>query len=67
MCEFIGADTLEFLSIEGIYRAVGEDGRNPANPQFTDHCFTGDYPTKLTDLTESGMPTKINSLLKEAI
>ncbi len=67
MCDFIGADTLEFLSIEGIYQAVGEKKRNPNNPQFTDHCFTGDYPTILTDLDKSGMPTRINALLKEAI
>jgi len=51
MREYIGADSLAFLSIEGVYRAMGEKGRNPAQPQFTDHCFTGDYPTPLTDLT----------------
>jgi amidophosphoribosyltransferase len=44
MRQYIGADSLAFLSIEG------EKGRNPAQPQFTDHCFTGDYPTPLTDL-----------------
>ena len=41
---------LAFLSINGIYRAMGETSRNAAEPQFTDHCFTGDYPTPLTDL-----------------
>jgi amidophosphoribosyltransferase len=51
MRQYIGADSLAFLSIEGVYRAMGEKGRNPAQPQFTDHCFTGDYPTPLTDLT----------------
>ena len=40
---------LAFLSIDGIYRAMGEPGRNNKQPQFTDHCFTGDYPTALTD------------------
>jgi amidophosphoribosyltransferase len=50
MREYIGADSLAFLSIDGIYRAMGEAARNPAQPQFTDHCFTGDYPTALTDL-----------------
>ena len=50
MRQNIGADSLAFLSIEGVYRAMGEKGRNPAQPQFTDHCFTGDYPTPLTDL-----------------
>src|SRR5919112_629596 len=50
MRQYIGADSLAFLSIEGIYRAMGEERRNPAQPQYTDHCFTGDYPTPLTDL-----------------
>ncbi|ADZ70839.1 amidophosphoribosyltransferase [Polymorphum gilvum] len=51
MRAYIGADTLAFLSVEGIYRAMGYDGRDDENPQFTDHCFTGDYPTPLTDLS----------------
>ena len=53
MCEYLGADSLAFLSIEGIYQALGhEDGRDADCPQYTDHCFTGDYPTSLED--ESG-------------
>jgi len=52
MKNYIGADSLAFLSIDGIYRAMGYEGRNNAAPQFTDHCFTGDYPTPLTDLSE---------------
>jgi amidophosphoribosyltransferase len=51
MRTYIGADSLAFLSIDGIYRAMGEERRDPRQPQFTDHCFTGDYPTPLTDLT----------------
>ncbi len=54
MRDFIGADTLQFLSVDGIYRALGYDGRDNENPQFTDHCFTGDYPTPLTDLQDEG-------------
>ena len=50
MCEFIGADSLAFLTVDGIYRAMGFAGRDNASPQFTDHCFTGDYPTPLADL-----------------
>ena len=50
MRDYIGADSLAFLSIEGLYRAMGEERRDPAQPQYTDHCFTGDYPTPLTDL-----------------
>ena len=47
MREFIGADSLAFLSVDGIYHAMGFDGRDNAHPQFTDHCFTGEYPTRL--------------------
>lgn len=50
MCEFIQADSLAFVSIDGLYRAVGNQGRNDACPQYCDACFTGDYPTRLTDL-----------------
>ncbi|GGB09977.1 amidophosphoribosyltransferase [Brucella endophytica] len=49
MCRYIGADSLEFLSIDGLYRAVGGKPRDPQAPQFTDHYFTGDYPTRLVD------------------
>ncbi len=49
MREFIGATSLAFLSVNGIYRASIGQERDPRNPQFTDHCFTGDYPTGLTD------------------
>ncbi|MEP0453621.1 MAG: amidophosphoribosyltransferase, partial [Roseibium sp.] len=52
MRNYIGADTLAFLSVDGVYRAMGHEGRDKTNPQFTDHCFTGDYPTPLTDLSE---------------
>lgn len=49
MCQHIGADSLNFLSIDGLYEAVGGEKRNPKAPQFTDHYFTGDYPTRLAD------------------
>ncbi|MEI6573562.1 MAG: amidophosphoribosyltransferase [Alphaproteobacteria bacterium] len=64
MREFIGSDSLAFLSVDGIYRAMGEVGRSSDRPQFTDHCFTGDYPTGLTD--QSGDSPKQLSLLAEA-
>jgi len=54
MRRYIGCDSLAFLSVEGIYRAMGETARNPARPQFTDHCFTGDYPTPITDRIGEG-------------
>ena len=50
MREFIGADSLSFLSVDGLYKAMGHpEGRDPSNPLYTDHCFTGDYPTQLQD------------------
>ncbi len=65
MCAFIGADSLQFLSVDGLYRAMGYDGRDNINPQFSDHCFTGDYPTELTDLNGGSLPRQL-SLLAEA-
>ena len=50
----IGADSLAFISIDGLYRAMGEASRNPNGPQFCDACFTGDYPIKLA----SGLSSK---------
>jgi amidophosphoribosyltransferase len=64
MRAYIGADSLAFLSVDGIYRAMGEKGRDAVRPQFTDHCFTGDYPTLLTDL--SGEAPRQLSMLAEA-
>jgi amidophosphoribosyltransferase len=49
MCRFIGADSLAFISLDGLYRAVGETRRNNDMPQFCDACFSGDYPISLTD------------------
>jgi amidophosphoribosyltransferase len=66
MRKFIGADSLAFLSVNGIYRAMGEKGRDPVRPQFTDHCFTGDYPTPLTDRTAQDTAPRQLSLLAEA-
>jgi len=66
MREFIGADSLAFLSVDGIYRAMGEKARNAEHPQFTDHCFTGEYPTPLTDRTAQESPPSQLSLLAEA-
>jgi amidophosphoribosyltransferase len=62
MRQLIGADSLAFLSVDGIYRSVGYEARDPRAPQFTDHCFTGEYPTELTD-QNGGAPAKQLSLL----
>src|ERR1700743_1217638 len=66
MRELIGADTLAFLSVDGMYRAMGYTGRDPANPKFSDHCFTGDYPTTLTDQAHVATLPRQLSLLAEA-
>ncbi|MDD3447159.1 MAG: amidophosphoribosyltransferase [Zavarzinia sp.] len=49
MRKFIQADSLAFISMDGLYRAMGEHGRNAEAPQFCDACFTGEYPISLTD------------------
>ena len=62
MRRYIGCDSLAFLSVDGIYRAMGETGRDMACPQFTDHCFTGDYPTGLTDQNDTGTKQQLSML-----
>jgi amidophosphoribosyltransferase len=52
MAKFIHADSLAFVSMDGLYRAVGEAARNPVRPQYCDACFSGEYPTRLTDLAD---------------
>ena len=64
MRAYLGVDSLAFISVDGLYRALGEKGRDDAAPQFTDHYFTGDYPTPLHDIT--GESVKQLSLLAEA-
>ena len=49
MVRYIGVDSLAYLSIDGLYRAVGELGRDVFRPQYCDACFTGDYPIRLVD------------------
>jgi amidophosphoribosyltransferase len=63
MREFIQADSLAFISIDGLYRALGEARRNDGQPQYCDACFTGQYPTTLTDhdgLSDSGQLVMLN-------
>ena len=52
MTDFIHADTLGFVSIDGLYKALGEAAREGGRPRYCDACFTGDYPTTLTDHDE---------------
>jgi amidophosphoribosyltransferase len=64
MAAHIGADSLSFISMDGLYRAMGEPGRDPRSPQFCDACFTGEYPTQLTDHDGGDQATQL-SLLAE--
>ena len=52
MRKFINATTLQFLSIEGLYKSMGYEKRNSSYPQFTDHCFTGQYPVEPIDAND---------------
>jgi len=52
MRKFVNATTLQFLSVEGLYKSMGHEKRNSSYPQFTDHCFTGEYPVKPIDAND---------------
>lgn len=54
MREFIGADSLAFISLDGLYRAMGEKKRDAGALTYCDACFTGDYPISLTDQYDNG-------------
>jgi amidophosphoribosyltransferase len=66
MAALIGVDSLAFISIDGLYRAMGEPGRDAKAPRYCDACFTGDYPTRLTDIEERGDRPAKASLLEIA-
>jgi amidophosphoribosyltransferase len=66
MARFIDVDSLAFISIDGLYRAMGEAGRDPQRPQFCDACFTGDYPTELTDQSGGSVPAQLSLLAETA-
>ena len=67
MRKYINATTLQFLSIEGLYKAMGYESRNPSFPQFTDHCFTGDYPIKPLDVNDKDLADKKLSFISSKI
>ncbi|MBA4757050.1 amidophosphoribosyltransferase [Sphingosinicella sp.] len=66
MRDYIKVDSLAFLSIDGLYRALGEDMRVEETPQYCDACFTGEYPTRLTDYEESGADDQLTLLTERA-
>ena len=62
ICSYIGAKSLKFLSLNGMYRAIGFDKRNENYPQLTDHYFTGDYPVKPIDELGDNKITQLSLL-----
>ena len=62
ICEYIGAKSLKFLSLNGLYKAIGFDKRNDSYPQLTDHYFTGDYPVKPIDELGDNKITQLSLL-----
>ena len=62
MEKFIGADTLSFLSLEGLYEALCSEKRNNLYPQFADHYFTGEYPIKRVDQNENKIVSQLSFL-----
>jgi amidophosphoribosyltransferase len=66
MTDFIHADSLAFVTIDGLYKALGEARRADIHPHYCDACFTGDYPTTLTDQDELA-PVDQFALLEERV
>jgi amidophosphoribosyltransferase len=67
MQDFIHADSLSFISIDGLYKALGEAKRADIRPQYCDACFTGDYPTTLTDQDEAAVPNQFELLAERVV
>jgi amidophosphoribosyltransferase len=67
MRDYIKVDSLAFLSTDGLYRALGEEMRNDSAPQYCDACFTGDYPTRLTDQEDAEVPDQLSLLAERVI
>jgi amidophosphoribosyltransferase len=67
MRDYIKVDSLAFLSTDGLYRALGETSRQDDAPQYCDACFTGDYPTRLTDQEDVEVPDQLSLLAERVI
>ncbi len=67
MTGFIHADSLNFISIDGLYKALGEAKRADIRPKYCDACFTGDYPTTLTDHDEGAEVDQFAMLAERVI
>ena len=66
MTKYIGVDSLAFLSIDGLYRAMGEPRRDRLAPRFCDACFTGDYPIPPTDADNGKVSVQLSLLAAPA-
>jgi amidophosphoribosyltransferase len=66
MARLIGVDSLAFVSIDGLYRAMGEARRDDAFPQYCDACFTGEYPIALVDHDGGDAPKQLSLLAEMA-
>ena len=66
IARIIGVDSLAFISMDGLYRAVGEPARDAARPAYCDACFTGAYPTPLTDHGRATTGRALDPLLEHA-
>jgi amidophosphoribosyltransferase len=66
MARIIGVDSLGFLSLDGLYRAVGGRRRDPVQPHYCDACFSGDYPTLLEDVGEGSARDQLSLMLEDA-
>ncbi|MEM6761291.1 MAG: amidophosphoribosyltransferase [Pseudomonadota bacterium] len=62
LARHIGVDSLAYISIDGLYRAAGELRRDPAKPQYCDACFSGQYPTSLTDRSSLARAKQVSLL-----
>ena len=62
ICKYINAKSLKFLTINGVYKAMGFEKRNQTYPQLTDHYFTGDYPVKPIDNLGDDKVTQLSLL-----
>jgi amidophosphoribosyltransferase len=62
ICKFINAKSLKYLTLDGLYKAMGYDKRNNTYPQLTDHYFTGEYPIKIIDKLGEEKVTQLSLL-----
>ena len=62
MRRFIGADSLAFITMNGLYRAMERPARDPRAPGFCDACFSGEYPIELTDISGGARDRQLSLL-----